>query len=59
VPSSPRKSDRGAAADGVLQHQLQLLLLPDRDNKHVLAQSTVTRLFTELFASGWRAHSSP
>ena len=27
--------------------------LPDRDNKHVLAQSTVTRLFTELFASGW------
>jgi uncharacterized protein len=30
--------------------------LPDRDNKHVLAQSTVTRLFTEVFASGW---SSP
>ena len=29
--------------------------LPDRDNKHVLAQSTVTRLFTELFASGWSA----
>ena len=29
--------------------------LPDRDNKHVLAQSTVTRLFTELFASGWTA----
>ena len=27
--------------------------LPDRDNKHVLAQSTVTRLFTELFSSGW------
>jgi uncharacterized protein len=27
--------------------------LPDRDNKHVLAQSTVTRLFSELFASGW------
>src|SRR4051812_26213963 len=27
--------------------------LPDRNNKHVLAQSTVTRLFTELFASGW------
>jgi uncharacterized protein len=29
--------------------------LPDRDNKHVMAQSTVTRLFTELFASGWAA----
>ena len=29
--------------------------LPDRDNKHVLAQSTVTRLFSELFASGWSA----
>src|SRR5471032_3089530 len=27
--------------------------LPDRNNKHVLAQSTVARLFTELFASGW------
>jgi uncharacterized protein len=27
--------------------------LPDRSNKHVIAQSTVTRLFTELFASGW------
>ena len=29
--------------------------LPDRDDKHVLAQSTVTRLFSELFASGWAA----
>ena len=29
--------------------------LPDRNNKHVLEQSTVTRLFTELFASGWTA----
>ena len=27
--------------------------LPDRSNKHVIAQSTVTKLFTELFASGW------
>ncbi|NDH64428.1 MAG: radical SAM protein, partial [Alphaproteobacteria bacterium] len=27
--------------------------LPDRGNKHVIAQSTVTKLFTELFASGW------
>ena len=27
--------------------------LPDRDNKHVIAQSTVTRLFSEIFASGW------
>jgi uncharacterized protein len=27
--------------------------LPDRDNKHLLAQSTVSRLFSELFASGW------
>ncbi|SKA16354.1 uncharacterized protein SAMN02745126_03874 [Enhydrobacter aerosaccus] len=27
--------------------------LPDRDSKHVLAQTTVERLFTELFASGW------
>ncbi|MBI3196603.1 MAG: GRRM system radical SAM/SPASM domain protein, partial [Rhodospirillales bacterium] len=27
--------------------------LPDRDNKHVIAQSTVTRLFAELFGSGW------
>ncbi|MDI1285324.1 MAG: radical SAM protein, partial [Reyranella sp.] len=27
--------------------------LPDRSNKHVLSQATVTRLFTELFASGW------
>jgi uncharacterized protein len=27
--------------------------LPDRNNKHVLEQSTVTRLFTELFDSGW------
>jgi uncharacterized protein len=29
--------------------------LPDRDNRHMLAPSTVTRLFTELFASGWSA----
>lgn len=27
--------------------------LPNRDNKHVIAQSTVTRLFEEIFASGW------
>lgn len=27
--------------------------LPDRDNKHVIAQSTVTKLFAEVFASGW------
>jgi uncharacterized protein len=27
--------------------------LPDRSNTHVIAQSTVTRLFTELFQSGW------
>jgi uncharacterized protein len=27
--------------------------LPDRANKHVIAQSTIVRLFTELFASGW------
>lgn len=27
--------------------------LPDRSNKHVIAQATVTKLFTELFASGW------
>lgn len=27
--------------------------LPDRGNKHVIAQSTVTKLFAELFASGW------
>ncbi len=27
--------------------------LPDRSNKHVISQSTVTKLFTELFASGW------
>jgi len=27
--------------------------LPDRNDKHVLAQSTVSRLFTELFESGW------
>lgn len=30
--------------------------LPDRSNKHVIAQSTVTRLFEQIFASGW---SSP
>ncbi len=29
--------------------------LPDRNNKHVLEQSTVTRLFSELFGSGWTA----
>src|SRR3954471_7994619 len=29
--------------------------LPDRNDKHVLSQSTVARLFTELFASGWAA----
>ena len=29
--------------------------LPDRDNKHVLDQATVRRLFGELFASGWAA----
>jgi uncharacterized protein len=29
--------------------------LPDRNDKHVLPQATVTRLFTELFASGWTA----
>ncbi len=27
--------------------------LPDRNNKHVIAQSTVARLFGEIFASGW------
>ena len=27
--------------------------LPDRSNKHVIAQSTIEKLFTELFASGW------
>lgn len=27
--------------------------LADRSNKHVIAQSTVTKLFTELFGSGW------
>jgi uncharacterized protein len=27
--------------------------LPDRSNKHVISQATVTKLFTELFASGW------
>lgn len=27
--------------------------LPDRGNKHVISQATVTKLFTELFASGW------
>ena len=27
--------------------------LPDRNNKHVMAQSTVTRLFGEIFATGW------
>jgi len=27
--------------------------LPDRSNKHVMAQSTVARLFSEVFASGW------
>src|SRR5215510_3664998 len=30
--------------------------LPDRSNKHVMAQSTVTRLFSEIFSSGWCAH---
>jgi uncharacterized protein len=29
--------------------------LPDRDNKHVIAQATVTRLFEAIFASGWAA----
>ena len=29
--------------------------LPDRNDKHVLSQSTITRLFAELFASGWAA----
>ena len=27
--------------------------LPNRNDKHVMAQATVTRLFGELFASGW------
>jgi uncharacterized protein len=27
--------------------------LPDRSNKHVMEQSTVTRLFSEVFGSGW------
>jgi uncharacterized protein len=27
--------------------------LPNRSDKHVMPQSTVTRLFSELFASGW------
>jgi uncharacterized protein len=27
--------------------------LPDRNNKHVMALSTVARLFSEVFASGW------
>ena len=27
--------------------------LPDRNDKHVMAQSTVRRLFSEVFASGW------
>ncbi len=27
--------------------------LPDRSNKHVMAHSTVTRLFEQVFSSGW------
>src|SRR4029434_109935 len=27
--------------------------LPDRNNKHVIAQSTVKRLFEQIFVSGW------
>ena len=27
--------------------------LPDRDSRHVMAQSTVRRIFEEVFASGW------
>jgi len=27
--------------------------LPDRDSRHVMAQSTVARVFDEVFASGW------
>ena len=27
--------------------------LPNRGDKHVIAQSTITKLFTELFALGW------
>lgn len=27
--------------------------LPDRDNKHVIAQSTVERLFEQIFTAGW------
>jgi len=27
--------------------------LPNRNDKHVMAQATVTRLFSELFSSGW------
>jgi uncharacterized protein len=27
--------------------------LPDRTNKHVIEQSTITRLFSEVFGSGW------
>jgi uncharacterized protein len=57
-----------APADGIARPEIGMVVLqptafcninctycylPDRSNRHVMTQSTVTRLFSEVFASGW------
>ena len=61
MPAATRPAGRPEVATVVIQPtafcniNCTYCYLPDRNDKHVLAQSTVTRLFTELFASGWTA----
>ena len=55
VPSAPIVSIVVLQPTAFCNINCSYCYLPDRNNKHVLAQSTVTRLFTELFASGWTA----
>jgi uncharacterized protein len=61
--SAPALSDLGRPEIGMVVLQptafcninCTYCYLPDRTDKHVIAQSTVTRLFSEVFASGWAA----
>jgi len=61
MPAATRPAGRPEVATVVIQPtafcniNCTYCYLPDRNDRHVLAQSTVTRLFTELFASGWAA----
>lgn len=61
MPAATRAAGRPEVATVVIQPTAfcnigcTYCYLPDRNDRHVLSQSTVTQLFAELFASGWAA----